>query len=157
MNPGIHEPHLRFSSQDSNVGCLSTIRRSSIQNCLFFEPPCIWGCFSYATNFPVVGAGSPSTPSQFVAIGYILGCPPLPVIVESEGLVRDPLLKMVHNPGGDSYWGGGTTQTISIQKLVGGSYQVPIMSFLAEWPRELFGQKLLAWPCRSLFLEGLST
>ena len=25
----------------------------------------------------------------------------------NEGLVRDSLLKMVHNPGGDSYWEGG--------------------------------------------------
>ena len=25
----------------------------------------------------------------------------------NEGLVQDSLLKMVHNPGGDSYWEGG--------------------------------------------------
>ena len=27
--------------------------------------------------------------------------------VTNEGLVRDSLLKMVHNPGGDCYWVGG--------------------------------------------------
>ena len=32
---------------------------------------------------------------------------PLPVIVANEGLGWDSLLKMVHNPGGDSYWEGG--------------------------------------------------
>ena len=35
--------------------------------------------------------------------------------VANEGLVRDSLLKMVHNPGGDCYWEGGTTQIICHQ------------------------------------------
>ncbi len=34
-----------------------------------------------------------------------LGCPPLPVTVATEGLGWDPLLKMIHNPGGD--WNPG--------------------------------------------------
>ena len=33
LNPGIHEPYLRFSRQDNNVGCLARVR-SSIHNCL---------------------------------------------------------------------------------------------------------------------------
>ena len=33
--------------------------------------------------------------------------PPPRMPVANEGLVRDPLLKMVHNPGGDCYWEGG--------------------------------------------------
>ena len=31
----------------------------------------------------------------------------------NEGLVRDPLLKMVHNPGGDCYWEGGQPKLYS--------------------------------------------
>ena len=35
------------------------------------------------------------------------GNPPPRMPVANEGLGWDPLLKMVHNPGGDSYWEGG--------------------------------------------------
>ncbi len=35
-----------------------------------------------------------------------LGCPPPPSNSGNEGLGWDSLLKMVHNPGGDSYWEG---------------------------------------------------
>ena len=39
-------------------------------------------------------------------ISYIcVGCGPFPVTVANKGLVRDSLLKMVHNPGG--HWNPG--------------------------------------------------
>ena len=49
-------------------------------------------------------SGDELTAPKFVASNLCLvclGCGPLPVTVASEGLVRDFLLKMVHNPGGD--------------------------------------------------------
>ena len=36
--------------------------------------------------------------------------PPPRMPVASEGLVRDFLLKMVHNPGGDCYWEGSISK-----------------------------------------------
>ena len=33
---------------------------------------------------------------------------------------RDPLLKMVHNPGGDSYWEGGQPKLCSTSMIMGG-------------------------------------
>ena len=47
-----------------------------------------------------------------------VGLSPLPVTVANEGFFWDPLLKMFHNPGGDSYWAGGTIQTISVVLLL---------------------------------------
>ena len=38
-------------------------------------------------------------------INWVVPPPRMPVA--NEGLVRDSLLKMVHNPGGDCYWEGG--------------------------------------------------
>ena len=37
-----------------------------------------------------------------IAKPYDLGCPPSQFFVANEGLGWDSLLKMVHNPGGDS-------------------------------------------------------
>ena len=41
----------------------------------------------------------------FPPISWVVPPPRMPVA--NEGLGWDPLLKMVHNPGGDSYWEGG--------------------------------------------------
>ena len=46
-----------------------------------------------------------------------LGLSPLPVTVANEGLVRDPLLKMVHNPVGDCYWEGGQPKLSHIDSV----------------------------------------
>ena len=43
--------------------------------------------------------------SMSISIFWIYPPPRMPVA--NEGLVRDSLLKMVHNPGGDCYWVGG--------------------------------------------------
>ena len=51
---------------------------------------------------------------KYGQIIQLVGLSPLPVTVANEGLGWDPLLKMVHNPGGDDcILGGGKTQTIS--------------------------------------------
>ena len=49
-------------------------------------------------------------PSTFQVVYF--GLSPLPVTVANEGLVRDSLLKMVHNPGGDepASWEGGLSR-----------------------------------------------
>ena len=43
----------------------------------------------------------------FQKMVMIIWVVPPPSNSGNEGLVRDSLLKMVHNPGGDSYWEGG--------------------------------------------------
>ena len=53
--------------------------------------------------------------SKFVKIIY----PPLPVTVANEGLVRDPLLKMFHDPGGDWNPGRGGQPNISFMYFPG--------------------------------------
>ena len=40
--------------------------------------------------------------------GVIWVWPPPRMPVANKGLVRNPLLKMVHNPGGDRYYEGAT-------------------------------------------------
>ena len=44
---------------------------------------------------------------------YALVTPPLPVTVANEGLVRNPLLRMVHNPCAHCYPGKGGQPKIS--------------------------------------------
>ena len=39
-------------------------------------------------------------------------------IVANEGLGWDPLLKMVHNPGGDCYWEGGQPKLCNLFLLI---------------------------------------
>ena len=58
--------------------------------------------------FNATSCNTPSYTHIYLKIreNYIsFGLPPLPVTVANEGLVRDPLLKMFHNPGGD--WNPG--------------------------------------------------
>ena len=64
---------------------------------------CVFKCFAQ----PFFGGHV-----SLILLGF-LGLTPRPVTVANEGLVRDTLLKMVHNPGGDWHpWAGGTTQGI---------------------------------------------
>ena len=50
------------------------------------------------------------TPTPYHSIyiySIFLGLSPLPVTVANFRFIRDSLLKMFHNPGGDCYWEGG--------------------------------------------------
>ena len=53
--------------------------------------------------------------SRYSSVEVSLGLSPLPVIVEMK-VYRDSLLKMVHNPGGDSYWEGGKPKVSQLMK-----------------------------------------
>ena len=59
----------------------------------------------------------PSHPTSNEMTG--VGLSPLPVIVANEGLGWDSLLKMVHNPGGDSYWEGGQPNVFFSSEKIG--------------------------------------
>ena len=48
----------------------------------------------------------------------MLGCPPPRIPVANEGLVRDPLLKMFRNPGGDWHPGQGDNPKYMCQGLI---------------------------------------
>ena len=81
-------------------------------------------------SYPVLSGGFQHiclvTPKPTI---YRLGVAPShDAIVANKGLVRDSLLKMVHNPGGHCYWEEGHTQFIGHQTAIWkGSENNPIL------------------------------